>query len=104
MDGMIVSRGGMDELLAPGVLGYKIETEDAIYIPLIQAVTEGSGAVGAYLDSLPADRAIKIPDVISDRLRKMLLRRGYVVTHEYAEEFEEDVEIMTRYPQEVEPA
>lgn len=94
---MMEARGDLGlERLAPGVRGYTIEEDDAIYIPMIVAEDEGSGDVGAYLDSLPTDRIIKIPDVISPRLREMLLRRGYVVAWEYAPEFEEDVEILEK--------
>jgi hypothetical protein len=36
------------------------------------------GAVGRWLDTLPHDRRVIVPAVISDRLRGMLARRGFV--------------------------
>lgn len=68
------------EQLAPGVRGYAIAHGDAIYVPWIDAVKEGSGDVGRFLDSLPP--GTKIPNVISDRLVGMLQRRGWQKTYE----------------------
>lgn len=66
-------------LLAPGVLGILYDTKDAITIPVILAIEHGTGAVSRYLNSLPTDRRIEFPTVISERLREMLLRRGFRV-------------------------
>lgn len=64
--------------LAPGVFGC-VETEgDTIVVMWVRAEVEGSGAVGRWLDSLPTDRKIKMIGVVSERLRGMLERRGYV--------------------------
>jgi hypothetical protein len=41
-----------DELLYKGVFGYAIKYGDEIFIPLIEAVREGSGHVGQFLDRL----------------------------------------------------
>lgn len=84
------------ELIAPGVAGYGVQTKEAIYFPVIEALHPGNGDVGRWLDSLPTDRTIRIPDVLNPKLRGMLERRGYVPVFEYAEEFEEDVEVMER--------
>lgn len=43
----------------------------------IRATTEGSGAVGRYLDSLPEALPIVVPFVVSDRLAGMLERRRF---------------------------
>lgn len=64
--------------IAPGVVGYTVEDDDGLWLPLIYAVAEGSGAVGAWLDSLPTDRRVIVPNVISARLEGMLARRGFV--------------------------
>lgn len=82
------------EHLAPGVLGYTVWTPDALYIPVIQAVSEGNGDVGRFLDSLIG--TVRIPDVLSTRLLGMLERRGYLPTRERAEEFGEYVDVMER--------
>lgn len=85
------------ELLAAGVLGYTVEEDDELYIPVIMAVEEGSGDVGRYLDALPKDRTVKVPEVASERLRGMLERRGFNPTPEFAEEFGETVEVFVRW-------
>ena len=69
---------GQEELLAPGVRGYAVESGGKICIPLIMAVSEGSGDVGRFLDSL-SPRCV-VPNVTSPRLMGMLIRRGWVPT------------------------
>lgn len=61
--------------LAPGVIGYAIEHEGRVYIPLITAQREGSGDVGRFLDSLSPRCCV--PNVTSERLRGMLERRRW---------------------------
>lgn len=62
--------------LAPGVKGYAMAGPDgSIYVPWLEATTEGNGDVGRFLDSL--DSGTKIPTVISTRLVGMLARRGW---------------------------
>ena len=61
--------------LAPGVFGYAMEHEGAIYIPVMRATDPGSGQVGAFLDRLPPNA--RVPNVLSNRLRGMLTRRGW---------------------------
>lgn len=84
------------DLLAPGVLGYSVEEDGALYIPVIMAEKEGSGDVGRFLDGLPRDKTIKVPGVASERLRGMLERRDFRSTSEWAEEFGERVEVFVR--------
>lgn len=72
------------------------DTPDGIYIPIINADKPGNGDVGRFLESLPSDRDVKIPTVLSPILRGMLLRRGFVDTTEFSEEWGDDVEIMLR--------
>lgn len=62
-------------VLAPGVQGFAFGTRKYIYIPLLMAVKEGSGDVGRFLDSLSP--RCRIVDVKSDRLKGMLVRRGW---------------------------
>lgn len=69
---------GNEPILAPGVRGVLFDRADGIWIPYIRAENPGSGDVGRYLDSLPTDRRILFPTVLSPRLREMLERRGYV--------------------------
>lgn len=61
--------------LAPGVLGVALASDRYIYIPSITAETEGNGDVGRFLDSLSPRCLIAI--VISDKLKGMLIRRGW---------------------------
>ena len=82
--------------LAPGVHGWYFDMPNGIYIPVITADKPGSGDVGRYLDSLPRDRDVKFPSVLSSVLRGMLIRRGFVDAVEFAEEYGENVEIMVR--------
>ena len=84
--------------LAPGVVGYTVDVGPDLYVPLIEASKPGSGDVGRYLDSLPRDRRVVVPNVISARLEGMLARRGFSATVEWAADFEEYVEIWERRP------
>jgi len=84
------------ERLASGVFGYTTETDGGLYVGWIAAEHEGSGDVGRYLDSLPHDRRVVFPTVLSSRLVGMLLRRGFTVGEEYAEELGEWVDLMER--------
>lgn len=89
---------GEEPLVAPGVRAMVFDTPEGIYIPMIIADREGSGDVGRYLDSLPKDRRLVFPTVISARLRGMLERRGFRETTEWSPEFQEHVEIHERRP------
>ncbi len=84
--------------MAPGVRAHVFDMPQGIYIPMIIAEREGAGDVGRYLDSLPKDRRVVFPTVISARLRGMLERRGFRQSTEWAPEFEEHVEIHERRP------
>ena len=69
--------------LAPGVNGYAIRRGQTVYIPVIEAVTPGSGDVGRFLDSLPGKfKEARIPNVINPQLVAMLQRRGFWLTWE----------------------
>lgn len=85
-----------EELLAPGVYGWRFDTPEGIYIPVISAACPGSGDVARFIDSLPKDRRIVFSTVISPVLRKMLLKRGFVDGLEFSAEFGEQVEVMAR--------
>ena len=82
------------DVLAPGVLGYAVEADGMIYIPVIVAEREGSGDVGRFLDSLSPRCAI--PCVISERLLGMLDRRGWVPSQEFDENVGEEVLVYRR--------
>jgi hypothetical protein len=87
---------GQEPMLAPGVRGVLFDTAEGIYIPFIVAEREGSGDVGRYLDSLPRDRRVVFPTVISRRLAGMLARRGFREAVDYSEEFHSYVDIFER--------
>lgn len=84
--------------LVPDVqaVGYFVRSGGAIYIPAIMMHTPGQGDGARFLDALPDDETIKFPNVISERLERMLLRRGYRRTREWSAEFEEWVEVFVR--------
>lgn len=84
--------------LAPGVMGYTFDTDGGLYIPVINAQDPGSGQVAAYLDSLPRDRRVVFPNVLHPRLEEMLQRRGFTLTWEWAEDFDEWVDVYERGP------
>lgn len=75
-------RPGHEPRLALGVRGYTVWSGDALYVPLIMAEEPGNGDVARYLDSLPRDRCVKFPNVLSSKLAQMLVRRGFVFEHE----------------------
>jgi hypothetical protein len=87
-----------ERMHAMGLHGYVCEHKGAIYIPAIGALHEGRGDCGRFLDSLPTDRTIVVPNVLSERLVGMLVRRGYVPFSEWAPEFGEWVECWRRDP------
>src|SRR5438093_445314 len=68
-----------EEELYPGLWGYTMEDDGALYIPWIVADKPGNGALRAYLDNLEAKetRSIKFPNVINQALAEYLARRGY---------------------------
>lgn len=82
--------------LAPRVTGYTVETDDGLYVPVITAEREGSGDVGRFLDSLPKDRRVVVPNVVNPRLEGMLIRRGFTLTEEWSDAFEEMVPVWER--------
>ncbi len=87
---------GEDPLVAPGVRAVVFDTPKGIYIPIISAERPGCGDVARYLDALPADRRVVFPTVVSARLRAMLERRGFRPSTEWAEEFQQHVDIYER--------
>lgn len=84
--------------VARGVLADIHDTPHGLYIPLVQAEIPGNGDVSRWLDSLPGDRRIVFPTVLSRRLEGMLARRGYALWLEWAEPFEEWAECWVRAP------
>ena len=75
-----------------------MDVDGALYVPIIEAERPGSGDVGRYLDSLPRDRRVVIPNVMSERLAGMLERRGFTLTTEWAPApFEEWVPVWERF-------
>lgn len=76
--------------------GYAVESDGAIYIPVVMMQRRGRGDGGRFLDSLPRDRTVKFPCVISRVLVGMLERRGFVLTYEWSTEFREYVDVYVR--------
>jgi hypothetical protein len=67
--------------IVPGVHGDIVTraAQKTIFINILGTAKPGQGLVGRYLDSLPADFTIRVPNVMSKRFAGMLARRGYVV-------------------------
>lgn len=84
------------ERVAPGVLGYTVDHEGELWIPTIYAEHERNGDVGRYLDTLPTDRRVVVPNVVNPILRGMLQRRGFVAGWEDSVEFDERFPIWER--------
>lgn len=86
------------EELGPGVLGYSHRSDPTgcIYFSVIEAVSEGNGDVGRWLDSLPTDETYRIPMVINPRLQGMLRRRGWATSYEWFEHANEHVHVYER--------
>lgn len=82
------------EDLAPGVRGYTMEVDGALYVPLVMSTKPNSGLVGDYIDGLKLkNKVIRFPSVVSETLRGMLLRRDFKETTEFSKEMNCDVEI-----------
>lgn len=85
------------EELAPGVEGYTVRHPNGdLSVPIIEATRPGNGDVGRYLDSLPIDRLVIVPNVINARLEGMLVRRGFSFAYQFAEEFEDWCPLLVR--------
>lgn len=80
--GALIDPAKTSHALGVGVYGYSVETENGLYIPVVQAQHEGNGDVGRWLDSLPTDRRIVFASVFSPRLAGMLERRGWTFIEE----------------------
>lgn len=84
------------EMALAGIEGYVMEVKGEFYIPVIIAKNPGRGDCGRWLDSLPREVTIKVPGVMNRKLAGMLERRGFVVEVEWADEFQERVEVYVR--------
>jgi hypothetical protein len=92
-----MSLEGLDQL-GPGIFGLAFEHPEGIYISLIVSEAPGQGNAGAFLDSLPTDRRIVFPVVVSDVLAGMLERRGFTLTYEWSDSWYEMVDVYERHP------
>lgn len=78
--------------------GYAVESEGRIYVPVVLMPRPGMGDGGRFLDALPGDRTIVFPCVVSAVLAGMLERRGFVLTWEWSEQYQEALECYIRFP------
>jgi len=62
----------------------------------VLAEVEGSGDVGRWLDALPRDRKVAVPNVTSERLAGMLERRGFRKRRRYDEHLDDWLEVWVR--------
>ena len=86
--GTVLTMGKEPEIY-PGVTGYAMEHEGLIYIPLIIATKEGSGAVGDFLDRIT--QRCRVVNVCSPKLEGMLQRRGWKMQPAQEKKFVVDV-------------
>lgn len=87
------------EELAPGVMGYAHVMADdpsIVYYGVIEAVTEGNGDVGRFLDNLPTDKTHRIALIINPRLEGMVRRRGWTTFYEWFDAAGENVLVYER--------
>jgi len=82
--------------IAPGVRGHAIEVGKITYYPIVYAEVPGSGAVSAWLDSIPPHKDVRFPCLVSDLFCGMLRRRGWRMKYEYSEYMDEEVEVYRR--------
>lgn len=85
------------EELGPGVVGYaQPQSGGIIYFGAIEAVNEGSGDVGRWLDSLPTNEHYRIPYIVNPRLEGMVRRRGWTTFYEWFDAADENVLVYER--------
>lgn len=66
------------EVVADGVLAHVVDRGKWVEVRSVMAGgPRVPGAVGRWLDSLPRDRKVVVPAVVSGRLAGMLTRRGF---------------------------
>jgi hypothetical protein len=71
-------------VVAPGVKVWMIDNGAWVTVRAVLADEPRiPGAVGAWLDTLPHDRRVIVPFVVSTRLAGMLERRGFVLDPGY---------------------
>lgn len=77
-----------------GISGYTVRDGESIYVPVLISDEPGKGNVGRYINELiQREKCVKFPNVINPKLVDMLVRRGFKLEWEYAEEFGEHVEV-----------
>ena len=83
------------DTLAPFVLGKRLEIDDTIflvYIIVMYGEMEGQGLAGRYLDSLPRNKDIIVPEVVPEsKMPGMLKRRGFFFSWALDEDDEKQV-------------
>ena len=86
---------GMNEELFDGVVGYTVDMgENGFYVPFLMSLEEGKGNVSKYIEHLKAHHpVVKFPNLISLRLKNMLIKRGFKLTYEKDERFGEMVDV-----------
>jgi hypothetical protein len=79
VDGLLLSMMRARAIaVAPGVLAEVIDDGGPLEVRSVLADEPGvPGAVGRWLDTLPRDRKVIVPAVVSPRLAGMLVRRGF---------------------------
>ena len=88
--------------VAPCVRGIVLDEPDGLYVIAVWSDDPGKGRVAAWLDTLPNNRKVVVPLVLSERLATALSNRGFEVERIWAEDEKEWVLAYVRHPQPVE--
>lgn len=70
--------------IAPEVHGVVFEIDRRLYVSFLFSLQPGSGFVTKYLDTLPKDKTVIFPEVMSPVLEGALRRRGFSPVVAYA--------------------
>lgn len=87
--------------IAPHVHGVVFEQGDRLYVPFLVSLRPGCGFVRRYLDSLPADKTVIFPEVMSAILDAALQRRGFQPVLGYAPVFGDRTHCLIRDAQSI---
>lgn len=86
---------GAMQPLAKGITGHIIEQGDTVIIPFFMSEVEGRGYAGQFIDGLKDKyKIVMIPNLLSDKLEQMLLRRGFKKKWKYVDFLKSHTDVM----------
>jgi len=98
----LLERGEQYIPLSLPYMGYMMAPDaDTLWLSLfaIEPHELGQGHASAFLDRLPRDRRVLVPNVLSGKLSAMLERRGFHLCNVSIEEPPDVIEAMVREPE-----